>query len=131
SLGDGQRLYQLGDGVTGLRVAVDDLFNASLYLQRWQAGRAGDDSLLVRDWSQTQGSLFQAVKMEKTMIALLLFVIVAIAAFNIVSILTMMVSDKRSDIAVLRTMGALPRTIMAVFVVQGGAIGFAGIAAGA
>lgn len=130
ALGDGQRLYQYGDGVTGLRVAVDDLFEAAQYLQRWHAGH-GDDGLRVRDWSQTQGSLFQAVKMEKTMVALLLFVIVAIAAFNIVSILTMMVSGKRSDIAVLRTMGALPRTIMAVFVVQGGAIGFAGIAVGA
>lgn len=130
ALGDGQRLYQLGEGVTGLRVAVDDLFDAALHLQRWHS-RHGDEGVVVRDWSRTQGSLFQAVKMEKTMVALLLFVIVAIAAFNIVSILTMMVSDKRSDIAVLRTMGALPRTIMAVFVVQGGAIGFAGIAVGA
>lgn len=129
-LQDGQRLYQLGDAVTGLRVAADDLFRAQVYLQRWQAGQLAG-LYRVKDWSQTQGSLFQAVKMEKTMIALLLLIIVAIAAFNIVSILTMMVNDKRTDIAVLRTMGALPRTVMAVFVVQGAVIGLSGILVGA
>jgi lipoprotein-releasing system permease protein len=69
--------------------------------------------------------------MEKTMVALLLFVIVAIAAFNIVSILTMMVNEKRADIAVLRTMGASPRSMMAIFMVQGAVIGFMGVAIGA
>jgi len=128
-LADGQRLYQMGDTVTGLRVAVQDLFMARPILRRWVEDAHGDFN--VRDWSQTQGSLFQAVKMEKAMMALLLLIIVAIAAFNIVSILTMMVNDKRSDIAVLRTMGALPRTVMAIFVVQGAAIGLGGILVGA
>ncbi len=131
-LGDGQRLYQLGDTVSGLRVAVDDIFATQTVLARWlaeQAPRA--EQLRARDWSQTQGSLFQAVKMEKLMVALLLFVIIAIAAFNIVSILTMMVNDKRAAIAVLRTMGARPHTIMSIFIVQGAAIGFAGVALGA
>jgi len=128
-LADGQRLYQTGEAVTGLRVATRDLFEAGALLHHFAARH--DDALSVRDWSQTQGSLFQAVKMEKAMMALLLLIIVAIAAFNIVSILTMMVNDKRSDIAVLRTMGALPRTVMAVFVVQGAAIGLSGILVGA
>jgi lipoprotein-releasing system permease protein len=128
-LRDGQRLYQLGDAVTGLRVAAHDLFAAGPQLQRWNAQHA--NAFVVRDWSQTQGSLFQAVKMEKAMVALLLLVIVAIAAFNIVSILTMMVNDKRADIAVLRTMGAAPRSVMAVFMVQGAAIGLAGVLTGA
>lgn len=128
-LADGQRLYQLGDAVSGLRVATQDLFMAGPLLSRWAAQQ--DGRFKVRDWSQTQGSLFQAVKMEKAMMALLLLIIVAIAAFNIVSILTMMVNDKRADIAVLRTMGALPRTVMAVFVVQGAAIGLFGILIGA
>jgi lipoprotein-releasing system permease protein len=128
-LRDGQRLYQLGDAVTGLRVAARDLFAAGPLLQRWNAQHG--DTFVVRDWSQTQGSLFQAVKMEKAMVALLLLVIVAIAAFNIVSILTMMVNDKRADIAVLRTMGAAPRSVMAVFMVQGAAIGLAGVLTGA
>lgn len=128
-LSDGQRLYQKGDAVTGLRVAATDLFAAGPLLQRWNA--AHDNRFVVRDWSQTQGSLFQSVRMEKTMVGLLLFIIVGIAAFNIVSILTMMVSDKRADIAVLRTMGASPRSVMIVFMVQGAMIGFSGIAIGA
>ena len=128
-LADGQRLYQTGDAVSGLRVAMRDLFQARPLLQRWAADKNGE--FVVRDWSQTQGSLFQAVKMEKAMMALLLMIIVAIAAFNIISILTMMVNDKRADIAVLRTMGALPRTVMAIFVVQGAAIGLSGILVGA
>lgn len=128
-LRDGQRLYQLGEAVTGLRVAADDLFTAGPLLQRWNEQHGG--AYVVRDWSQTQGSLFQAVKMEKTMVALLLLVIVGIAAFNIVSILTMMVNDKRSDIAVLRTMGASPRSVMSIFMVQGAAIGLGGVLVGA
>lgn len=128
-LADGQRLYQLGDAVTGLRVAVSDLFQTQTLLSRWN--KAQKNTFVVRDWSQTQGSLFAAVKMEKTMIALLLLIIVAIAAFNIVSILTMMVNDKRADIAVLRTMGTSPGTVMRVFVVQGAVIGLGGILIGA
>ncbi len=128
-LADGQRLYQLGDGVTGLRVAVDDIFSAQTVLARWVKPHSGQ--FRARDWSQTQGSLFQAVKMEKLMVGLLLFVIIAIAAFNIVSILTMMVNDKRAAIAVLRTMGARPHTVMAIFIVQGAAIGLVGVAIGA
>ncbi len=129
NLRDGQRLYQLGDAVTGLRVAARDLFAAGPLLHNWNAQHG--DNFSVRDWSQTQGSLFQAVKMEKTMVALLLLIIVAIAAFNIVSILTMMVNDKRADIAVLRTMGASPQSVMAIFMVQGAVIGLSGVLTGA
>ena len=129
NLQDGQRFYQTGAGVSGLRVAATDLFEAGPLLQRWNIQHNGN--YRVRDWSQTQGSLFQSVKMEKTMVGLLLFVIVAIAAFNIVSILTMMVNEKRADIAVLRTMGASPRAMMAIFMVQGAVIGLAGVAIGA
>src|SRR5690606_11918483 len=79
----------------------------------------------------TQGSLFQAVKMEKIVIATLLSIIIAVAAFNIVSSLVLMVADKRSDIAVLRTLGLTARQVMAIFVVQGSAVGIAGTLAGA
>src|SRR5690606_15109626 len=89
NLSDGQRLYQMGDAVSGLRVAAADLFETPALLQQWNA--AHGNQYRVRDWSQTQGSLFQSVRMEKTMVGLLLFIIVGIAAFNIVSILTMMV----------------------------------------
>lgn len=126
-LRDAQRLYQLGDSVHSLRLQVDDLFQAPA---RVASAAALSPEWRGTDWSSSQGSLFQAVKMEKTMIALLLVCIVTIAAFNIVSILTMMVTDKRADIAVLRTMGATPRQILAVFLLQGGATGLTGITIG-
>ncbi|MDY0007541.1 MAG: lipoprotein-releasing ABC transporter permease subunit [Spongiibacteraceae bacterium] len=127
-LADGQRLLQLGDAVQGLRVATRDLHRAPQWLPALAHGL--DDSLVSRDWSQTQGSLFQAVKMEKTMVMLLLLIIVAVAAFNIVSIMTMMVADKRGDIAVLRTMGATPATIARCFLWQGFTIALLGLALG-
>ncbi len=127
-LSDGQKLFQLGDAVQGLRLQFDDLFAAPYYIQQllpiMPEGSAGVS------WSETQGSLFKAVAMEKTMVALLLMIIVLIAAFNIVSILSMMVADKRSDIAVLRTMGASPQSILKIFMIQGTAIGVFGIALG-
>lgn len=127
-LQDGQKLFQLNQSVTGLRIELDDLFAAARILPGL-ASRMPEGSS-AKLWSETQGSLFRAVKMEKTMISLLLLIIVAIAAFNIVSILTMMVADKRSDIAVLRTMGASPGTIMSVFMVQGITVGLVGISVG-
>jgi lipoprotein-releasing system permease protein len=84
----------------------------------------------VKDWSQTQGGLFQAIQLEKRMVMLLLMIIIAVAALNIVTGLVLMVSDKRSDIAVLRTLGMTTRQIMAIFVIQGSAVGFIGILIG-
>ena len=128
NLRDGQKLFQLDEAVTGLRVELDDMFAAARVLPQMAAKMPAHSKAKL--WSETQGSLFRAVKMEKTMISLLLLIIVAIAAFNIVSILTMMVTDKRSDIAVLRTMGASPLTITAIFMVQGITVGLVGIAVG-
>jgi lipoprotein-releasing system permease protein len=127
-LNDGQKLFQLGDKVNGLRLHVDDLFAVDNYLpeilKNFPAGSTSSS------WSHTQGSLFKAVAMEKTMVALLLMIIVVIAAFNIVSIVTMMVADKRADIAVLRTMGASPQAILQVFMIQGVAVGLVGVIIG-
>lgn len=127
-LADGQKLFQYGDAVKGLRLQFDDLFAAKRYLPEVLAVMPANST--ATSWSQTQGSLFRAVKMEKTMISLLLMIIVVIAAFNIISILTMMVADKRSDIAVLRTMGATPQTIMRIFMIQGMTVGMVGIILG-
>lgn len=127
-LADGQKLFQYGPAIKGLRLQFDDLFKADQYLPELLT--LMPEGAVATSWSQTQGSLFQAVKMEKTMVSLLLLIIVAIAAFNIVSILTMMVADKRSDIAVLRTMGASSQTILWVFVIQGVVIGSGGILIG-
>lgn len=124
-LDDGQRLFQYGSAVKGLRVELVDMMTADSQLKRL-AKQLSNDAVSL-SWKDTQGSLFQAMKMEKTMITLLLMIIVTIAAFNIISILTMMVADKRSDIAVLRTMGMSGSGVRNVFMVQGMLIGLAGI----
>lgn len=111
-------------GVQGLHVKTDNMFAAAQVMGELHAQLG--DGYRVKDWSQTQGSLFKAVKMEKIVIGSLLMIIIAVAAFNIVSSLVLMVADKRSDIAVLRTMGVSARQIMAIFIVQGSAVGFFG-----
>lgn len=125
---DAKRLFRY-QGVQGLHVKVTDIYRAGPVMGEL-AGDFGE-SYTVKDWSQTQGSLFQAVKMEKIVIAALLCIIIAVAAFNIVSSLVLMVADKRSDIAVLRTLGLNARQVMAIFVVQGSAVGVAGTLIGA
>lgn len=125
---DAQRLLRM-QGVQGLHVKVDDIYQAGTVMG--DLGAQLGEGYTVRDWSQTQGSLFQAVKMEKIVVATLLSIIIAVAAFNIVSSLVLMVADKRADIAVLRTLGLTARQVMAIFVVQGSAVGIAGTAIGA
>ncbi|MBA2778620.1 lipoprotein-releasing ABC transporter permease subunit [Billgrantia kenyensis] len=125
---DMQTLARLGDAVGGLRLELDDLFQAAPET-RAIINELGSDYRGI-DWTFTHGNLFQAIQMEKRMIALLLTVIIAVAAFNIVSTLVMVVTDKHADIAILRTIGATPRSIMGIFVVQGLAIGVIGIAVG-
>lgn len=131
-LTDAQRLYRMPEKVTGLQIKVDDIYRAQSILQTLaeRLPTSESSSFVVKDWSQTQGSLFAAVKMEKTVITTLLMIVVAVAAFNIVSSLVLMVSDKRGDIAVLRTLGLSPRQVMAVFMIQGAAIGWVGVIIG-
>lgn len=112
------------DQVEALRISFDDLFLAPSHI--WDIARAVPGQNRVSDWTRTHGSLFQAIKMEKTMIGLLLLLIVAVAAFNIVSTLVMVVTDKRNDIAILRTMGLTSGQVMWVFIVQGMFIGMFG-----
>ncbi|MBB3191591.1 lipoprotein-releasing ABC transporter permease subunit [Halomonas cerina] len=127
-LEDMQTLARLGNAVGGLRLELEDLFQAG------SVTRAIIDDLGPGyrgfDWTYSYGNLFQAIQMEKRMIALLLTVIIAVAAFNIVSTLVMVVTDKHADIAILRTIGATPRSIMGIFMVQGVAIGVIGILVG-
>ncbi|WP_444931260.1 lipoprotein-releasing ABC transporter permease subunit [Microbulbifer sp. SSSA002] len=126
---DAARLTRMSGKVQGLQLRFDDMDNAlgrvAAYANALGEGFRGED------WGDSQGSLFQAVKMEKTVVTLMLMIIVAVAAFNIVSALVLMVADKRSDIAVLRTLGLTSRQIMAVFVIQGSAIGIIGAFVGA
>ena len=116
--------------VQGIRLKFDDLFQAPR--TAWEiAQQLGESQYYARDWTRTHGNLYQAIRMEKAMIGLLLLLIVAVAAFNIISTLVMVVNDKKGDIAILRTLGATPGTIMATFMVQGTVIGVVGTAIGA
>ena len=127
-LGDAQRLGRMGDGVTGVRLKLVDLWDA------WPVARdlsqRMDGYYRVRDWSRDNANFFRALKMEKTVMFILLSLVIAIAAFNLVSSLVMLVQDKQSDIAILRTLGMSPGGIMRVFIVQGLVIGVVGIAIG-
>lgn len=131
-LHDAQKLLRLGDGVSGIELRTDNMYAADQYGHNvWTQLPPGEqERLIVRSWSETQASLFAAVKMEKTVVSVLLMIIIAVAAFNIISSLVLMVADKRFDIAVLRTLGLTRRQVMAVFVVQGAAIGWFGVLAG-
>lgn len=122
------RLLRYEDRVDGVHLKVDDLFQARQIAI--DAGRSLQGRYLVSDWTRTQGNLFQAIQLEKRMVGLLLFMIVAVAVFNIVSSLVMMVTDKQGEIAILRTLGARSGQIMGIFIVQGTAIGLIGIALG-
>jgi lipoprotein-releasing system permease protein len=115
--------------VQGIRLKFADLFQAPRV--SWQLASRLSDDYYARDWTRTQGNLYQAIQMEKAMIGLLLLLIVAVAAFNIISTLVMVVTDKKADIAILRTLGATPRQIMAIFMVQGTVIGVVGTLLGA
>ena len=126
---DGQKLLQMGDRFHSVQVELADPFAAESWLLEKQAAiSAGDYEW--RSWMDDMGSLFQAMRMEKVIVSLLLSVIIAVAAFNIVASLVLMVSDKRSDIAVMRTMGASSATVVKVFMIQGMAVGALGILIG-
>jgi lipoprotein-releasing system permease protein len=121
---DAQKLYRMGDTVSGLRVKLDDMDRAPWVLRELAKTLQGD--YYLTDWTMSHASFFQAVQIEKRMMFIILTLIVAVAAFNIVSTLVMAVTDKQADIAILRTLGASPRSIMAIFMVQGSLIGVIG-----
>jgi lipoprotein-releasing system permease protein len=127
-LQDAQRLFRYGKSVQGLRLRITDIYKAGEVIETLSPQFA--EGYSMRDWSQTQGSLFQAIKLEKRMVTLLLMIIILVAALNIVTSLVLMVSDKRGDIAVLRTLGMTTREIMGVFIVQGSAVGIFGVVIG-
>lgn len=128
NLQDAQKLFQMGKDVTGLRLKLVDPYVAPIIGMR--IAQHLPSHFQVSDWTDTFGAYFKAVKMEKTMMFLILMLIIGVAAFNLVSSLVMLVNDKQSEIAILRTLGALPSSIMHIFVVQGSLIGFMGVALG-
>jgi lipoprotein-releasing system permease protein len=122
-IADAQRMYRLDENVTGVRLKLDDLFDARRVVAALQPKLP---QLKVSDWTQRHASFFRAVQVEKNVMFIILTLIVAVAAFNIISTLIMVVTDKRPDIAILRTLGASPGGIMRIFMVQGSLIGVLG-----
>ncbi len=123
-LHDAQRLFRTGDGVTGVRLKLDNPMFAPQVAHELSVKLPPND--LAEDWTRQHVNYFRAVQTEKTAMFVILALIVAVAAFNIVSTLVMTVADKKADIAILRTLGATPRGIMAVFIIQGTVIGAVG-----
>lgn len=127
-LEDAQRLYRLGDAVTGLRYAFTDPSLAARRIRELAEGLGG--GYLVSDWSRRQGNFFRSIQVTKSILFFVLLLVVAVAAFNIISTLVMVVKEKRADIAILRTLGGAPRDMLTIFVVQGAVIGVVGTALG-
>ena len=126
---DGQKLLQMGDRYQGVQIELFDPFLADSWLMQHRE-KLPAESTEWRTWMDDMGSLFQAMRMEKVIVSLLLSVIIAVAAFNIVASLVLMVSDKRRDIAVVRTLGASSATVIKIFIIQGMAVGALGIVSG-
>jgi len=124
---DAAKIFRL-EGPTGIRIKLKDLHQAREVAQELSRSLSGD--LLIRDWTRQNKTWFAAVQLEKRMMFIILTLIVAVAAFNLVSTLVMTVTDKRADIAILRTLGASPKSIMGIFVVQGAMVGVIGTLAG-
>ena len=124
-LQDAQVLYRLGDGVGGLRLKLADPQNAPAFIANLIPA-AAQDKVWVRDWTFQNRSYFEAVELEKKMMTIILSCIVIVAAFNLVSSLVMAVNEKQADIAILRTLGMSPASIMKIFMVQGAVAGFFG-----
>ncbi len=124
NMGDAQKLLQMGDDVTGIKMKIGNVYQAPELSAR--VSHLLGEEYQVGNWTLQYGAFFQAVKMEKTMMFLILLLIIGVAAFNLVSSLVMVVNDKQAEIAILRTIGATPSTILWTFIVQGMMVGIVG-----
>ena len=125
---DAQTLYRMGEQVSGVRLKLRDLFEATRVTR--EISRSLGPDAYVTDWTRLNANFFRAVDIEKRMMFLIVFLIIAVAAFNIVSSLFMAVKDKQADIAILRTLGASPGSVMKIFLIQGTLVGVMGTLAG-
>ncbi len=124
NIDDAAKLYSMGDRVSGVRLKLKDM-NRAAQVARELSASFGDD-ITISDWTRQHANFFRAIQIEKNVMFIILLLIVAVAAFNIVSTLVMAVTDKQADIAILRTLGASPASIMKIFIVQGTLIGVIG-----
>jgi len=127
-IGDAQRLYRKRDAVTGVRLAVSDIFAAPAIVR--EVAIASGRLVLVSDWTRRHVNFFRSIQITKSILFVILLLVIAVAAFNIVSTLVMVVKDKQGDIAILRTIGARPLSILRIFITQGSIIGVIGTALG-
>jgi len=128
ALADASRLYRLDSGVTGVRLSLADLFEAPRVVREIAVDLGG--GYYVDDWTRRHANFFRSIELTKSVMFVILLLVVAVAVFNIVSTLVMVVKDKQGDIAILRTIGATPRSVLTIFIVQGTAIGVIGTLAG-
>ncbi len=127
-MSDAARLYRMGDQVTGLRLKLNDMFTAPRVVRDLAMSFGG--GYYVDDWTRKHANFFRAIQLTKSVMFVILLLVVGVAAFNIIATLVMVVKDKQSDIAILRTVGATPRSILGIFVVQGTTIGLIGTVCG-
>jgi len=127
-IADAARLYRMGDDVTGLRLKLADMFAAPRVVRELAVALGG--GYYVDDWSRKHATFFRSIQLTKSALFIILLLVVGVAAFNIISTLVMVVKDKRTDIAILRTVGASPRSILSIFMTQGVAIGVIGTLSG-
>ena len=128
NLGDAQRLFRTGDRVSGVRLAVTDIYEAPAIVR--EVAIAHGEVVLVSNWKRRHVNFFKSIQITKSILFVILLLVIAVAAFNIVSTLVMVVKDKQSDIAILRTIGARPSSILRIFITQGSIIGVAGTLVG-
>jgi lipoprotein-releasing system permease protein len=128
NIGDSQRLFRKRDSVTGVRLSVSEIYAAADIVR--EVAREHGELVLVSDWTRQHVNFFRSIQITKSILFVILLMVVAVAAFNIVSTLVMVVKDKQADIAILRTVGAKPSSILKIFVTQGSIIGIVGTLAG-
>jgi len=124
NLGDAQRLYRKRDAVTGVRLAVTDIYAAPDIVR--EVAREHGAVVLVNDWTRRHVNFFRSIQITKSILFVILLMVIAVAAFNIVSTLVMVVKDKQTDIAILRTIGAKPSSVLKIFITQGSIVGVVG-----
>ncbi len=128
NIGDAQRLYRMGDSVSGVRLAVTEIYESPAIVR--EVALENGQLVLVSDWTRRHVNFFRSIQITKSILFVILMMVIAVAAFNIVSTLVMVVKDKQADIAILRTIGARPMSILKIFVTQGSIVGIAGTLGG-
>ena len=128
NISDAQKLYRMRDSISGIRLAVNDIYEAPAVVR--EVALENGELVLVSDWTRLHVNFFRSIQITKSILFVILLMVIAVAAFNIVSTLVMVVKDKQSDIAILRTIGAHPRSILKIFITQGSIVGVVGTLAG-